>query len=260
MPERIEIRELSSLDDLRAMTRVLDDVWGEKQILSVELLRALTTHGAAVLGAFAGERMVGAQMGFLGRVEGELVLHSHVTGVLPGREHTGVGFALKAAQRTWALEHGIETVTWTFDPLIARNAHFNLRKLGARCERFHRNFYGEMADAINAGERSDRLEVVWRLRHPRAAASAEGRPSVEEASEPRPLLEDRGGRPVASEASGGPFLVHVPPDYLALRERDGELAREWRGAVAEALDRAFAAGCIAVDFRREDSSYLLASP
>jgi predicted GNAT superfamily acetyltransferase len=203
---------------------------------------------------------VGTQVAFLGRTDGDLALHSHVTGVLPGRQHAGIGFALKLAQRSWALDHGIETVTWTFDPLIARNAHFNLRKLGARAERFFRDFYGDMPDAINAGERSDRLEIVWRLLDPRAQAAARGAATPVPDESAQPLLESEEGRPVLREASGPQLLIHVPSDYTTLRKRDPRLADDWREAVAGAFERAFKGGLLAVDFRREDSSYLLDRP
>ena len=245
-----DIRVLEALDDLRAAAALWEEVWDEPRVVSVELLRAMTAHGSPVLGAFEGGEMVGAQMAFLGMSEGDPILHSHVTGVRAPRRHAGVGTALKWAQRDWALAHGIETVTWTFDPMIARNAHLNMRKLGARAERFFRDFYGEMRDAFNTGERSDRLEIVWRLRDPRVEAAARGDPGPA-AEGAAAIVRSEDGRPVAAEADADRIAVQVPAEYLELRGRDADLARAWRDAVAEALEGALARGYSAIDFTRE---------
>lgn len=250
-----EIRELTTLEQLREASRLFDRVWGERRILTVELMRALSTHGSELLGAYTEGELVGAQVAFLAREGGEPSLHSHVTAVDPALQHRGVGAALKWAQRDWALERGIEVVTWTFDPMIARNAYFNLRKLGARAGRFHRSFYGPMEDAFNTGERTDRLEVAWRLRDPRVEAAAAGS-EVEAGGSPAPLLDNEEGRPRPRETDADLLVVRVPPDYLALRERDQDLASAWRDAVADALEGAFGRGFTAVDFRR-DGGYVL---
>ncbi len=257
MPEPIEVRELKALSDLERIPGLLQRVWGEKRLITTELLRAMTSHGNPILGAFRGEEMIGAQVAFLGLEEGRLILHSHITGVLPGVQHTGVGLRLKMAQRDWCLSHGIDRVTWTFDPMISRNAYFNLRKLGAVATRFLRNFYGELEDTINVGERTDRLEILWDLTSPRARAAAEGRPQPAEPSDATVLLDAREGRPLPSpDASGPRLLVRVPGEYLELRETDPSLARAWRDAVADALESAFSRGFHAVDFLRE-GAYVL---
>lgn len=258
MGETVEVRTFTSLEDLEATAALLDRIWGEELVLRVELLRALTAHGNPVLGAFVEGELVGAQMGFLGRApDGELILHSHVTGVLEEHQHTGVGFALKAAQRDWSLANGIATVTWTFDPTIGRNAYFNLRKLGASAERFFRNFYGEMDDAFNLGERTDRLEIVWRLRDPRVVAAMAGERVEVDASEAVPLLDGREGRPLLRPGADAPrLLIRVPRDHVALRREDPGLAEAWRDAVADAFDETAARGLIAVDFH-PDAGYVL---
>ena len=254
MPE-LEVRELSEVSDLRSASELFDRIWRAERIFSVEVLRALATHGSAVLGAFRRGRMVGAQVGFLGTEGGELLLHSHVTGIEPSLQHQGVGATLKWAQRDWALARGIELVTWTFDPMIARNAYFNLRKLGGRSDRFLRDFYGPMGDVFSAGERSDRLEVSWRLRAPRVERAAAGDHGSEIAGAPA-LLDEEGGRPRPRAEDDRRVLVRVPSDYLELRERDPDLAGAWRDAVAEALEDAFGRGYAAVDFLR-DGAYVL---
>ena len=111
-------------------------------LVGVELLRALGHTGGYVAGAFSDNRMVGGSLGFLGRHHGELVLHSHVTGILPGVRKTGLGRQMKLHQREWAAEQGLDTIIWTFDPLVRRNAWFNIGVLGARVDAYLVDFYG----------------------------------------------------------------------------------------------------------------------
>ncbi|HJU01391.1 MAG TPA: GNAT family N-acetyltransferase, partial [Actinomycetes bacterium] len=186
----VVVRELYRMERLKDAQRLFEEVWrpaeGGPSPMTGELLRALAHARCYVVGAFAGPRMVGASAGFF-TAPPELALHSHITGVAPGREHQGVGFALKVHQRAWALARGLDTVVWTFDPLVARNAWFNLAKLGATPTGYLEDFYGPMTDAINAGTASDRLLLTWRLRDPAVAAACAGtprQPAVPDGAEP----------------------------------------------------------------------------
>ncbi len=240
----VELRELTTLEDADRILEVMIATWGEHQLLPRELIRALMHSGNAPWGAFEGPRMVGYVLGFLGR-EGDLThVHSHMLAVLPECRSRGVGRALKLAQRAAALDLGVEVVRWTFDPLLSRNAYFNLVKLGAVCDAFHRNFYGEMTDLLNRGERSDRLVVRWDLTaEPPGPAEERGVVVLDRAGpddRPTPAPGDRPG--------AGPALVRIPRDYHALRERDRELALAWRDATASAIEACLGAGLIARGF------------
>jgi predicted GNAT superfamily acetyltransferase len=238
MGERIEVRPLESLKEVRAASDLLDRIWQERRVMGAPLLRAMAAHGGQVLGAFDGEELVGALVGLVGLTEdARPVLHSHITGVAPEAQHRGVGFLLKRAQREWSLARGIDVVTWTMDPMVARNARFNLHKLGAIGQAFHRDYYGPMEDAFNLGERSDRLEIGWDLRSERVERAMAGAPE-----------DESGGRE-----------VRVPADYHALRQRDPEAARRWRDQVADSLEEAFAQGLRATGFRRA-GAYVLRHP
>ena len=111
---------------------------------------------------------MGAAAGFLAEHDGP-ALHSHLAAVAPAARGLGAGAAIKFHQRQWAAARGLRTITWTFDPLIRRNAWFNLAKLGAAVEAYLPDFYGRMDDGINDGDATDRLLVVWAVTPPAPA-------------------------------------------------------------------------------------------
>lgn len=258
----VVVRELYQMGQLKTAQRLFEDVWrpaeGDPSPMTGELLRALAHAGCYVVGAFAGTRMVGASAGFF-TAPPELALHSHITGVAPGREHAGVGFALKVHQRAWAVTRGLGAVVWTFDPLVARNAWFNLAKLGATATGYLEDFYGPMTDALNAGMASDRLLLSWRLQDPAVAAACAGsprQPPVPAGAEP--ALEAGPDRePVARKSDAPAVTVAVPPDI----ERLGpDLRRAWRAAVREALGGRLAEGATVSGFLRRPDRYLVEGP
>ncbi|MEO3814608.1 GNAT family N-acetyltransferase [Sphaerisporangium sp. B11E5] len=230
----VVVRELDRISEFEGVFQVFDRIWRadpSSAPISVELMRALSHSGNYVAGAFSRGEMVGAAVGFLaGPPAGGL--HSHVTGAVAGR---GVGFALKLHQRAWALERGLGQVSWTFDPLVRRNAHFNLTKLGGRPAEYLPSFYGPMTDVINAGDESDRLLLVWRLTEPHVLDACAGRPRETVPPEGAVVAvraEDE--RPVVS-APGRVSLVATPSDIEGLRPADPVAGRAWRMAVREVL-------------------------
>jgi predicted GNAT superfamily acetyltransferase len=227
----IEVVRLTGVDDGDAVNRIIERTWGG-QHLDREIVRALGFSGNTVLGARAGSELIGFALGWAGVDDDGLHVHSHMLATVPDARHRGVGFALKLAQRAEALERGITSMRWTFDPMIARNAWFNLGKLGAVADRFYPDFYGEMTDAINAGERSDRLVIRWDLER-----------------EPGPRNPGR----IALE-------VPIPTDHETLRREDPVAAAAKRTDVSDRLAEAMARGLEATAFSRERSAYLLTEP
>lgn len=225
------MRPFRSVEDADPVNEVILATWGSQE-LNREMIRALAHSGNVPWGAFAEQRLIGFVLGWAGVDADGLHVHSHMLAALPDRRHAGVGYALKLAQRAQALDQGISVVRWTFDPMVARNAWFNLGKLGAVADRFERAFYGRMEDAINAGDRTDRLFVRWDL--------------------------DREIGPRA--VTGEPALVVIPPEYHEMRGTDPKAALAARDAVADAVDAAIREGLIAAAFDRERSAYLFAKP
>lgn len=250
----VALRPLIALDQFDDAIEVMVATWGAYQLPPRELITALALSGNVPLGAYDADRLVGFVLGWAGVDEAGLHVHSHMLAALPDRRHRGVGYALKLGQRAQALGQGIHLARWTFDPLVARNAWFNLGKLGAVADRFGRDFYGEMSDDINRGDRTDRLVIRWDLDpEPAPRPVRRGLPTVLAAhgdpDAPVPSPED-------APASAG-AVVEVPREHAELRRRDATLASRWREAAAEAFETCFGAGLIVQAFDRDRSAYVL---
>jgi predicted GNAT superfamily acetyltransferase len=235
----LEIRTLERADEMSAVVTMFQQVWGSvTPLVGVEVLRAIAHSGGYVAGAFEHGNIIGASFGFLARHHGTPALHSHVTGILPGVQHGGVGRAMKNHQRTWAAEEGLEWVTWTFDPLVRRNAWFNIEVLRARVAEYLVDFYGPMSDTVNRQDETDRLLMAWPV-------SNDGR-SPGTAATPATAATD-GGEPVE---------VDTPEDIVKLRRTDPGAAAEWRLRVRAELGDRLATGGEVTGFTRE-GSYLV---
>ncbi|MCW2932574.1 MAG: hypothetical protein JWM19_3536 [Actinomycetia bacterium] len=268
----VRIRELAELPDLAAACALFDQIWqpgpGGQSPLHAELLRALTKAGNYASGAYdaASGDLIGACMGFFGPPT-EASLHSHIAGVLPAALRRAVGFALKVHQRAWCLHRGVRTMHWTFDPLIRRNAYFNLVKLRARPAEYLPNFYGAMNDSINGSAETDRMLVHWDLLSDAAVAACAGRPGPASAATERArgavvaLGREADGWPSASPfgmwgAEGLPaasrtVLVAVPPDIEGMRWTDPRCAAAWRTALRAALAPLMGRGATVPGFDRD---------
>jgi predicted GNAT superfamily acetyltransferase len=236
----VEVRDLRT-DEMATASALLAEVWGlgpRESPMEPGLLVALAFSGSYVSGAFdAAGSMVGACSGFLGTASGHLLLHSHIAGVRWG-SGPGVGTALKLHQRAWCADRGIATVAWTYDPLIARNAWFNLGRLGAHVEAYLVDFYGRMDDGLNAGEESDRLLVHWPVE---PEVLAEPAPADEAAHVHAALTVGDGGGPEPHPAvpvDADAVTLAVPRDVEALRASTDAATRAaasaWRSAFRDA--------------------------
>jgi predicted GNAT superfamily acetyltransferase len=257
---RVLVRPVSSLAELTTLDRMLAGIWQQDAsgpLLTTELLRALAKSGNYVAGAFDGGTLVGAAVAFFA-APGERELHSHIVGVTAGAAGRSVGFALKQHQRVWSLQRGISTISWTFDPLVARNAYFNLAKLGAVPTEYLPNFYGAMHDRINGDDDSDRLLVRWPLAAPAVVAASAGKPHrcVRPPTATIALRRSETGGPVPGTFRGQTLVVAVPEDIEALRHRAPGIAKDWRVAVRETLSALLADGLRFAGFDR-DGWYVL---
>lgn len=231
----VDVREVTAIDEQAAVVRLLSEIWGrslDNPPVPPELLRAFGKAGNYISGAFAGDVLVGATIAFHSTPDRH-ALHSHIAGVTPALIGRSVGFAMKLHQRAWALARGIDAIEWTFDPLVARNAHFNVAKLHAMPVEYLPDFYGPMSDAINGGDETDRVLVRWDLRDEEVAAAASGHPVVVDANAP------------------GNAAVAVPADVERLRMTDPSRARAWRRSVRGQLTELLGSGGRVVGFDRQ---------
>lgn len=205
--------------------RVFDQVWppgsGGTHVKS-HLLRALIHCGGYLSAAFDAKTgdALGAALAVVGRYRqdqsesGDLwctYLHSDMAGVVEGHRDRSIGRAIKLHQRAWALSMDIDTIVWSFDPLVRRNAWFNLHKLGAEVRGYEPNFYGEMDDAINAGDPSDRVFAWWELTSERANNA------IPNALPPVSPRDDESTR-----------VIRTPEDIVSLRKEAPSDAAGWR--------------------------------
>ena len=252
----VEVIELRTMTDMTEACELLDRVWrpgAGNPLMAPALLKVLSYCGSHVVAAVRDARVIGVCVGLLA----DWGLHSHIAGVEDAGRGAGVGRALKLHQRAWALARGIESVTWTFDPLISRNAYFNLVRLGAVADEYLTDYYGPMHDGLNAGTPSDRLLVRWRLADPavRRALAEAAEPTVPDTEGAEILLEaDQVGRPMRRRSGprrGTTCLIGIPRDAEAMRVADPGLAAEWRLALREVLGESMAAGGTVTGFTRD---------
>ena len=240
----VAIRPLTELSELLACEELFAGIWGREvgPPMPANLLRAMVSAGSYVAGAYESHQLLGAAAGFWGPPD-HPALHSHIAGVALSARHRDLGFALKLHQRATALGHGVSVVNWTFDPLIARNAHFNLGKLGGRAVGYAVNYYGQMPDAINAGDETDRILLRWDLGSPAARAACDQSSGVD--------------RPTAETPPAETLRVAIPRDIETMRQTDPESARRWRFALRETMLSPMGAGAQIVGFDKDASAYLL---
>jgi predicted GNAT superfamily acetyltransferase len=253
----VRIRELDDAAAIHAAAALFDRIWGigsDERAVDSSLLRALAHTGNYVAGVYDDAALVGASVGFFAE-DGHL--HSHITGIAADYQGRGIGRRLKQHQRDWALAHERTAISWTFDPLIARNAYFNLHSLGARAVDYLPDFYGALDDDVNTGDATDRLYVVWALDAPAPldAPALSAPPAPSGADVPARVARD-GDRPVIHAVRGPRFTVATPADVETLRADDPQLAVRWRTVVRSAMMEALAEGYRITGITR-DGRYLL---
>lgn len=265
---RYTIRPLESHQDYVACEELQAEAWqmpDYRDSVPAALLKVSQQNGGVLLGAFdSHDQLVGFVYGILGMEDRadrrHLKHHSHMLAVKPEWRRTGLGIALKFAQREQLVAQGIDLATWTFDPLQAANARLNLIRLGAIARHYLVNAYGEMTDALNFGLPSDRFEVEWWVNSPRVQACSAGQRQEYEWNDeycvfelvenPMGLQKIRKVREMPADA----VLVEIPEDINAVKRADLELCQDWRMKTRDVFIQAFVDGLVAVGIaeKRED--------
>lgn len=276
------IRIHEQFNDMSIIEAIQKEIWGGPDVVPGHMLTAVLRNGGMLLAAEVGGEITGFTFSFPAptNIPGAngWKHQSHMLAVLPQFRGQGVGYALKQAQWEMAHRQGISLITWTYDPLLSENAHLNIRRLGAVCNTYIRDYYGEMNDTLNAGVASDRLQVDLWVESPRVARGRSAKREMNslqqyfalgaEVVNPLRFQTDEQDRPwpVPPEATwvgssiatlvGGapppdsplPLLLEIPADFYALKATQPELARTWRAHIRALLEDHFARGYQIVDF------------
>jgi predicted GNAT superfamily acetyltransferase len=213
----IQVRELKSLQDQDSGRKIFDLTWAMDAGTEItpNLLQAMVHSGAYLSGAFIENKIVGAAFAFPATNNG-LHLHSHMTAVLDEYRDKGVGYALKVDQWNWAKKQKYSHLSWTFDPLVRRNAKLNIVKLGVDISAYYPNFYGAMPDALNAGDESDRLMVSW---------------STD--------IDELKARELITHPKPDDILIEIPEDIVVIRSKNQSESMKWRRQVRDQFLAAF---------------------
>ncbi len=266
------ITPVTTIEECRLIEDLQVKIWNTNllDVVPDHLLVTVTKNGGSILLARWKGKPVGFTMAFLAETtDGRRKFASHMAGVLPVCQHQNIGYQLKLAQRQVALNKGIELITWTFDPLMSLNAHFNMGKLGAISNTYLCHLYGDMRSALSAGLPSDRLQADWWLNsaHVQAKLSAVQAPvpPPDKASvlNPSPATTGRHSAPANTllPLCKSRHFIQIPLNIEALKAEDMSLALAWQQQIRLLLEDAFAAGYFIADFIRlkncQEGYYLL---
>ena len=271
------IRDLQTIEEFRQVVDLERAIWGYSDtgdLVTIPVFIFTMKRGGILIAAVdEGGRMVGFAYSVVGMKDGRPLQWSHMTGVLP-EYRGGLGLRLKLEQRQRALARGYDLIEWTFDPMQAMNAHFNLFKLGAIVEEYAENFYGESTSALHRGTPTDRIIAHWRIRDPHVLRR------IEAPSEPRLRAHDVAEAPIANttRAVGSwrepksadlglderRVQFEIPTGFTDMQRESHDLALRWRLHLRELFQTYLSRGYRAVDFslHREQGfgRYLLAKP
>ncbi|WP_419161755.1 GNAT family N-acetyltransferase [Candidatus Palauibacter sp.] len=264
-----EFRAVETLDELRACVRLQKRTWGEgfSDIVPASVLQVSRKIGGFAGGAFENDRLIGFVYSLFGRFEGVLSHWSHMLAVHPSARGRGLGRELKLFQREAVRSSGISSIFWTYDPMVARNGHLNLNRLGARVLRYVPNMYGsDTGSPLHAGGDTDRFIVRWDLDGPetlRALEEGSARSADRLAvrgPDPACVVAGPEGNTAAEGLPGGDeVFVEIPADVESLPPH-GSLVR-WRetvrGAVLTYLRRGYAVQSLVREFEADRCFYVL---
>ncbi len=272
MKHAYTIKIIESMAEMHQAVEIQRQVWQESEadIIPAHLMNSAVHSGGLVIGAYAGQALVGFVFGFPGfysTPDGPRLKHySSILGVRPEWQGQGIGFSLKRAQWQMVRHQGIDRITWTFDPLLSRNGWLNITRLGAVSNTYLRDFYGQMQDTLNSGLPTDRFDVDWWVNSQRVNRRLSRRrrnalgvnhflsggagminPIEVEAPEPWDAGQIAGIQLGAEQTF---LLVEIPTDFQALKSTDFQQSARWRLQTRLVFEKLFKAGYIVTDFVR----------
>lgn len=247
------IRPLHTIDEFRQVLDLERIIWGydtADDAVGIPVFVITVKRGGILLGAFDGDRLVGFVYSLAGLKHGTPMQWSHMLGVLEPYRATGLGRELKLEQRRLALAMGLDLMEWTYDPLVAVNAHLNFNRLGVVVEEYLLNVYGDSSSPLHQGTPTDRFIAQWWMRSPHVESVLAGQvPPLGPVIRELPLVNttvERGdwlacvGTDLARQDDE--LAVAIPMDFNEMLEREPALGHEWRMATRELFGRYLGAG------------------
>ena len=256
----MQIRKIETLAEMREVERLQREIWGveDLEVYPALALKPQTEVGGILIGAFAEGRLVGFVFGFPGILDGETIIHSDMLGISEGYRSHNLGYLLKLAQREAAIERGVKRITWTFDPLQSRNAHFNFSKLGVIANRYYVDYYGVTSSFLHRFG-TDRLWVTWLLNSERVRARIERMIKPGEPGEldqiPQLVRVSENREPMSADKLDEPkVVIEIPTEITANHELWREATRK---AFTSAIDEGYVVEGFYVGQGRKVGRYLL---
>ncbi|HJQ20104.1 MAG TPA: hypothetical protein VJ867_07135 [Gemmatimonadaceae bacterium] len=266
----IEIRPLRTLAELQACVALQHETWGHgfTDVVPSSILKVSQRVGGVTAGAFdADDRLLGFVYGLTGVENGRIVHWSDMLAVRPEARNLGLGRRLKEYQRRVVRELGAVVIYWTYDPLVARNAHLNFNVFGVRVVEYVEDMYGETDSTLHRGIGTDRFIVAWPVADDdvRSQVEANHVAGVSRALLEAPILNPGNTVPAGDRAAvPDAARVEVPHDINVLQQSDPDAAARWRRTTRAAIQCAFRSGLSVRGFVVDDCTrqgyYLLARP
>lgn len=248
----IQYKIVERVEEVDEIVTLQEEIWGRNTATPLPQLLASIHHGGVIIGAFEQRQFIGFCFGFPGFKNGENYLVSHMAGILPTHQNSGIGFQLKLRQREWAMDYGYRKIIWTFDPLEARNGYFNLCKLGAYSKTYVPAYYGELKDNLNQGLPADRLVMEWDIGSKRVERALSGSSRFRDPEDDYELWSSE----LETGSKGWPegCLVPVPANIQALKKDSPDKAMTWRMEMRHALSAVLSNGYILTGVRKRPDS------
>jgi predicted GNAT superfamily acetyltransferase len=251
----VTYRDLATLQEFAEVVELERRIWGPgyDEVVPVPILAVTVRRGGILIGAFAGDHMVGFVFSLAGIKLGKPMQWSHMLGVLDDHRNDGTGRRLKVLQRDRALAMGLDLIEWTYDPMQALNAHLNFTKLGVIVEEYEENVYGTSQSPLHRGNPTDRFVAEWRITKPHVERRLEAASNEGHGVSPALTLrtnEVAQARRANCAAPAGEWLlceevdlaldarrvlVEIPMHFTEMLTRAPDLALAWRMATREIL-------------------------
>jgi predicted GNAT superfamily acetyltransferase len=254
-----EIKRLVDIEDIKSIQSIEQQVW-QSNPTPVHQTYTSSKNGGFVLGGYIDNKLAGFQYSFPGYKDGKTYLCSHMLGILPDYQKSGLGKELKLAQKQLALELGYSLIVWTYDPLESVNAYLNLHKLKGIGATYLENYYGSMDDTLNHGLPSDRFLVEWWIQSSYLQSEHAPHYDIPNDSSVKTTLNSKGFPVIIKENflnKNNDYLFFPIPDHIQeIKKQDPELAFEWRIITRKWFQESLREGYSAVDLIRSPGEKL----